>query len=275
MMRKLKELFAFLMLVFLIGTPVCVSAASEGDVYDDAGLLTETQIEELNTQITAMKEKTGWDIFAVTTSDAQGKSAMAYADDFYDGLTTEDSDGILVLIDMDNREIYLSTCGKAIRYLTDSRLDSILDDGFDYVSNGDYAGCISAMLSGAERYYDAGIPQNQYNYDVETGAISRHRSLTWAEVIPVLLLALGVGAAIYLGVTKSYSIKGGRYDYPYMNYGKVNLTAQEDQFIRESVTHPRIQTDSGHSSSHSSSSGRSSTHHSSSGRSHGGGGRKF
>ena len=135
MMRKLKELFAFLMLVFLIGTPVCVSAAAEGDVYDDAGLLTETQIEELNTQITAMKEKTGWDIFAVTTSDAQGKSAMAYADDFYDGLTTEDSDGILVLIDMDNREIYLSTCGKAIRYLTDSRIDSILDDGFDHVSN--------------------------------------------------------------------------------------------------------------------------------------------
>lgn len=276
MMKKIKRFIALFMLVLLIGVPIGVPAASVGEVYDDAGLLTETQIEELNAQIASLKEKTGWDIFAVTTSDAQGKSAMEYADDFYDAFTAEDSDGILVLIDMDNREIYLSTCGKAIRYLTDSRIDSVLDDGFSYVSNGDYAGCLSAMLSRAEYYYEAGIPQNQYNYDVETGAVSRYHSLTWEEVVPVLLLSIGVGAAIYFAVTKSYSIKGGRYDYPFMKYGKVNLTAKEDQFIRESVTHHRIQTDSGRSSSHrSSSSSRSSTHRSSSGRSHGGGGRKF
>ncbi len=275
MMKNVKKTIAFLMLVLLTIAPISISAASVGEVYDDAGLLTETQIEELNAQIATLKEKTGWDIFAVTTSNAQGKSAMAYADDFYDALTAEDSNGILVLIDMDNREIYLSTCGKAIRYLTDSRIDSILDDGFDYVSGGDYAGCLSVMLRGVEHYYEAGIPQNQYNYDVETGTISKYRSLTWTEVVPVLLLAIGAGAAIYFGVTKSYSIKGGRYDYPYMKYGKVELTAREDQFLRESVTHHRIQTDSGHSTSRSSSSGRSSTHHSSSGRSHGGGGRKF
>ena len=261
-------------------TDVAGTEAAENDekkvveVFDYAGLLSESEIADLEMQIADMKEKTGWDIFAVTTDYAEGKSSMAYADDFYDEYTAEDSDGILVLIDMDNREIYISTCGKAIRYLTDARIERVLDDGFYYVSNGDYASCLSAMLSTAEYYYDAGISENQYNYDVETGAVSEYRVLTWMEVVPVFFLAVIVGLAIFFGVKRSYKMKGGRYEYPYMKYGKLDITAHEDCFIRQHTTHHRIQTDSG-SSGGRSSSGRSSTHQSSSGRSHGGGGRKF
>ena len=261
-------------------TDVAGTEAAENDekkvveVFDYAGLLSESEIADLEMQIADMKEKTGWDIFAVTTDYAEGKSSMAYADDFYDEYTAEDSDGILVLIDMDNREIYISTCGKAIRYLTDARIERVLDDGFYYVSNGDYASCLSAMLSTAEYYYDAGISENQYNYDVETGAVSEYRVLTWMEVVPVFFLAVIVGLAIFFGVKRSYKMKGGRYEYPYMKYGKLDITAHEDRFIRQHTTHHRIQTDSG-SSGGRSSSGRSSTHQSSSGRSHGGGGRKF
>ena len=248
---------------------------AESYVFDYAGLMSEDEIAALEMQITAMKEKTGWDIFAVTTDYAEGKSTVAYADDFYDERTTEDSDGILVLIDMDNREIYISTCGKAIRYLTDARIERVLDDGFYYVSNGEYASCLSAMLSTSEYYYDAGIQESQYNYDVETGAVSEYRTLTWMEVVPVFFLAVAVGLAIFFGVKKSYSLKGGRYEYPYMKYGKLDLTEHQDQFLRAHTTHHRIQTSSSSGGSSRSSSGRSSTHRSSSGRSHGGGGRRF
>lgn len=248
---------------------------AESYVFDYAGLMSEDEIAALEMQIAAMKEKTGWDIFAVTTDYAEGKSAVTYADDFYDERTAEDSDGILVLIDMDNREIYISTCGKAIRYLTDARIERVLDDGFYYVSNGEYASCLSAMLSTSEYYYDAGIQENQYNYDVETGAVSEYRTLTWMEVVPVFFLAVVVGLAIFFGVKKSYSLKGGRYEYPYMKYGKLDLTEHQDQFLRAHTTHHRIQTSSSSGGSSRSSSGRSSTHRSSSGRSHGGGGRRF
>ena len=248
---------------------------AESYVFDYAGLMSEDEIAALEMQIAAMKEKTGWDIFAVTTDYAEGKSTVAYADDFYDERTTEDSDGILVLIDMDNREIYISTCGKAIRYLTDARIERVLDDGFYYVSNGEYASCLSAMLSTSEYYYDAGIQESQYNYDVETGAVSEYRTLTWMEVVPVFFLAVAVGLAIFFGVKKSYSLKGGRYEYPYMKYGKLDLTEHQDQFLRAHTTHHRIQTSSSSGGSSRSSSGRSSTHRSSSGRSHGGGGRRF
>ena len=94
-------------------------------------------------------------------------------------------------------------------------------------------------------------------------------------MVPVLLLSVGVGVVIYFSVAKSYSMKGGRYEYPYMKYAKLDLTAHEDYFIREHTTHHRIQTSSSSGGGGRSSSGRSSTHRSSSGRSHGGGGRKF
>ena len=156
------------------------------------------------------------------------------------------------------------------------RIDNILDDAYYYVSEGDYAGCLSAMLSGAEKYYNAGIHEDQYNYDVETGAVSHYHKLTWMEVVPVLFLSVGVGVVIYLLVVRSYSIKGGRDSYQYTHYGKVDLTDFDDRFVHQTVTHHRIQTNSGGSGGHSSGGGhRSSVHRSSSGRSHGGGGRKF
>lgn len=281
MMKMWKKLIAAVFLCIVMMIPAVVGATeneisgTESYVFDYAGLMSADEIADLEMQIADMKEKTGWDIFAVTTDYAEGKSTVAYADDFYDERTNEDSDGILVLIDMDNREIYVSTCGNAIRYLTDARIERILDDGFYYVSNGEYASCLSAMLSTSEYYYDAGIQESQYNYDVETGAVSEYRTLTWVEVVPVFILAVAVGLIIYFAVVKSYSLKGGRYEYPYTKYGKLDLTAHEDQFLRAHTTHHRIQTSSSSGGSSSSSSGRSSTHRSSSGRSHGGGGRKF
>lgn len=259
------------------GSAVSVAGAV-GPVYDEAGLLSEEERVELTEQVMALREKTGWDIFAVTTANAGGKSAVAYADDFYDAQTTEDSDGVLVLIDMDNREIYLSTCGDAIRYLEDARINSILDDGFYYVSDGDYAGCLSVMLRDVEYYYDMGIHEDQYNYDIETGARSEYRVLTWMEAIPVILLSAGVGIAIYLIVLNRYSLKGStRNDnYPYARYGKVDLTDCADRFVHQTVTHHVIQSNNDRGGGHGGGGGhRSSTHHSSSGRSHGGGGRKF
>ena len=280
-MRKLLKKYSVMLAVCILagfgmlsGVAQVVSAAIP-PVYDEAGILSEEERATLLEQVNALREKTGWDIFAVTTANANGKSSMEYADDFYDAQTADDSNGVLALIDMDNREIYLSTCGDAIRCLEDARIESILDDAFSYVVDGDYAGCLSVMLSGVEYYYEKGIHEDQYNYDVETGAVSEYRTLTWMEVVPVALLSAGVGIAIYCIVVHRYSLKGStRNDsYPYTRYGQVNLIDTEDRFVHQTITHHVIQTNNGGSSGGSGH--RSSVHHSSGGRSHGGGGRSF
>lgn len=152
--------------------------AADGYVYDEAGLLTADEIADLNDEIASFMEESGWNVYAVTTDDAQGKSATAYADDFFDEHSPDKEDGVALLIDMDNREITISTCGIAIRYLTDSRIDDILDAAYAKISNGDYNGCMHSMLTGVENYYEKGISEGQYNYDSETGKISRYHVLT-------------------------------------------------------------------------------------------------
>ena len=87
--------------------------AADGYVYDEAGLLTADEIADLNDEIASFMEESGWNVYAVTTDDAQGKSATAYADDFFDEHSPDKEDGVALLIDMDNREITISTCGIA------------------------------------------------------------------------------------------------------------------------------------------------------------------
>lgn len=267
-LKKIVLLFAMGML--LSGNAVLASQL--GNVYDAAELLTESEIEEVNTQITAMRENSGWNVYAVTTADAEGKNAVAYADDFFDSHSPEQEDGVAALIDMDNREITISTSGEAIRYLTDERIEAILDDAYQDVSEGAYGDCLMAMLDGIEQAYDEGIPDGQYNYDIETGEISVYHRITRAEAAIALLLAIGTGIVIYAAVTGKYKLHFNIYQYDFHENSRVKLRIKEDRFVNQTTMHrpiPRPVNDGGGSS------GRSSTHQSSSGRTHGGGSRKF
>ena len=110
--------FAWLFTILLAagGQHVCFAAEEnvpQQTVYDDAALLTPEEIETLESELNAAGEKTGWNILMLTTDDTNGKTTQEYADDFFDAIT-ENGDGVALLIDMQNREIYISTGGIAI-----------------------------------------------------------------------------------------------------------------------------------------------------------------
>ncbi|MGN0352310.1 MAG: TPM domain-containing protein [Roseburia sp.] len=249
---------------------ISADMTEQGSVYDEADLLTEIEEQELAEEITALEENTGWTVYAVTTEDTQGKTSMVYADDFYDD-HADSEDGVVLLIDMDNREVYLSTAGSAIRYLTDSRIDRITENAASYAGDGDYATCFGTMVGGVEEAYEAGIPSGQYNYDVETGAVSRYHSISLVEVIVALVLGCVVAGIVYASIIGTYRLKLGTYHYDGHRDGKLNLVRKEDRLIHKFVTHHHIQQSSGNGGSGN----RSSVHTSSSGRSHGGGGHGF
>lgn len=264
---------AVLALALNAGAYVDVAAAQEGNVYDDASLLTEMEMDALNEDILTLQDASGWNVYAVTTADANGKSTMAYADDFFDEHSSDQEDGVVVLVDMDNREIAISACGDAMRYLTDERVDAILDLAYTDAGNEAYGDCLNTMLDGVAGYYDAGIQSNQYNYDTETGAVSKYRTLTLMEILIAVVAAIIVGAVIYGVVIGKYRLRFGTYQYDFRDAGRVELRVRDDHFVNEVVTHrkiPKQTTNSGGGSS-----GRTSTHTSSSGRTHSGGSRKF
>lgn len=270
-----KAAAGFLAALFLILHCIApVLAAQIGNVYDDADILTEEEIVELNGKLSAFSEESGWSIYAVTTDHAGGRTSRQYADDFFDAHSAGGEDGAALLIDLDNREITISTCGAVIRFMTDQRIERTLDDAFAYVSDGAYKDCFLRMLSGLENAYEDGVPEGQYNYDEQTGEISRYRQITGLEALLAGLVACIVGVIVFMAIIGSYRLKFGVSGYDARQFGSVSLSRNEDVLIGQHISHHRIQTSGGGATSNHSGT-RSTTHHSSSGRSHGGGSRKF
>ena len=300
-MRTIKKQFGYLLVFLLCFYTLChASFASEVKVYDFANLFTLDEVDQLEEGALYLAETYQMDVGIVTTDDANGKSAMAYADDFYDendfGYGTN-KDGLLFLIDMDNREIYISTYGLGTEYFTDLRISKMLDSAYNYISIGDYYGTATDFLKQVKIYLDKGIVSNQNTVDrpfsdpredyhnphmqetapahkpftTKSGEPLNTQSIILSVVVSLLgafIIALVIRTAVHY-----------RYKHPHNTVPQtrpddlsVHYTQKEDRFVTSHTSRVKIQTNSnnGHGGS-----GRSSIHSSSSGRSHGGGGRKF
>ena len=247
--------------------------AKDSKVVDDADLLSYDEEQEIQSMLDELAEESGWTLFAVTTDDANGMTSEEYADDYVDQNAFEEN-GVCFLIDMDNREIYMSTTGSAIRILTDHRIDSIMDDSYEYAGDGEYAKCFETMIRETEDSFHEGIESGQYNYDRDTGEISKapNRLTVWDMLIS-LIAAAAAGGAVIAVIAGKYRLKFGGWQYDFKSNSRLDLTNKTDRLVNTFRTAHHIQRDSGGGSG--SSGARSTTHHSSGGGTHGGGGHKF
>ena len=119
MKKKGTALLLSLFLFVALSVPVL---AARGDVYDQAGLFNGIEADQLLGKAEELSEKWERDFVVVTASDTEGKSAREYADDFYDEKgygTTGKNSGVLFLVDMEHRVMYVSTFGDMQLYITD------------------------------------------------------------------------------------------------------------------------------------------------------------
>ncbi len=269
--KRMLWILLLLMLICLMGMPVF--ADPNVIVDDQAELLTDEEASSLRSRAWKLANEEDLNVMLVTTDDAGGRSSQKYADWYYlDHCTGED--GVVLLIDMDNREIYLSTSGKMLYYITDRRVDDCLDRAYRYVSSGDYAGGFQTMLERTAYYIQSGTGANVIQ-DGETGEIlwsadgGHTRGLTPFKILLSALLGLAVSAAAAIGVIGRYRMKFGKYKYNVNLHNQLKLERKDDSFIRKQVMRRRIPKNTG------SSGGGHTTTHSTGGHSFGGGGRKF
>lgn len=245
-------------------------------VDDGANLLSEDIERELLELAGELSADTGYQFMVITADDAGGRQAREYAEDYYMDHSVI-LDGAVYLIDMDNREIYIATSGQMRYYLTDSRVDRLLDDAFDCVSEGDYGEAFREMLEGTKDYLSRGIPDGTRLVDADTGEVTvyrRPKSVTALEAVMAVLAGLACGGALYAGIAARYRMKGGRGVSQSQNRSSLELTVSNDRFVNQFVTRRRIPKSpppgSGGGGGHS-----STVHTGSGGNSFGGGGRKF
>ncbi len=243
-------------------------------IYDFANLFTNSQEKYLYDSAKEFIDSYNLDMVIVTINNNNKKSTQAYADDFYDynyfGKNTT-CDGILFLIDMDNRKMWISTTGQAIRIFDDARINSILDDAYNYISSSKYYECANAFINSSSKYAAKGVaPSNQNTTIDENGdyvQVPQKRTISWLVVIGISgLITLVI---VLILASKHKTIKKATSAKTYIVNNSFSLTAKLDKFLTTHTTSRYTPRDTGGSS------GGSSTHSGSSGISHGGGGRSF
>lgn len=229
-------------------TAVNVSAANADKVVDNADILTDSEEQQLEAKMTGIVDKYGYDIAVVTVNSTDGKSMMAYADDYYD-YNYYGEDGLMLLYNYSSNEAYITTDGKGIRAFTDNGIQSVGKVVRPYLNSDDYYEAFDSFADVSEEYID---------YYETHGKAYRKKNY-----VVIALISLGIGlviAAIVCLVLKS-QLKTAVLQTnatEYVRKGSKNVTYARDIYLYKKVTSRKIESES-------------STHTSSSGDTHGGG----
>lgn len=268
-------------LVYLITAVFCIifscAFVEEQKVYDNAGILTQEQVQALQSECLRIANEKKVDVIILTISDAEGKTSEEYADDFYDnnkfGYEAENGTGILLLVDMDNRNAQISTSGDAIKYFTDTRIELVLDSIFEFLGNKDYYNSCNAFLTEVENYMGKEIEkstisgESNYYVDEKSTPIEKFQENFLIYFI-ISILAGVVGVLILVFDADGKTVIN---NVTYLNKSSVKINKSYEQFLRTTITQRKIERNDNNGGS----SGGSSTHTSSGGETHGGGGRSF
>lgn len=261
--KWLSALLAVL-LCFTFVIPAFAAPASSVRVLDGADLLTASEAADVAAALDEVSEQHSME-FAIVTVDSLGEFTPAdYADDTFDDLF-DGADGALLLVSMQYRDWYISTCGSAIRMFTDAGIDYIGEKVSSLLSDGKYA---DAFMKFAELC-------DQFATQAETGEPYDSNNLPREPLSAIwILIAIVVGfvlsGMVVSGMkSKLKTVRAQNEAANYVRDGSMNLTNSRDLYLYHTVTRAKKADNNNKRSS------GSSTHTSSSGRTHGGGGGKF
>lgn len=247
---------------------------------------------------TILKTSSDIDMYvAVSILDKSGKglsdsAVQRMADDLYDELFNpqygEDSDGILLLLNLQTRYMYISTSGMGQLYyyneISNDRTASMIADMRPMLQDKDYSRAISQFCADAVRYYQKGVPYGAYTYDSAQGVYyySVSGELVSGSKLPVWygkhIVGWGIGGVCvgiaawlitFFCIRSSYRLRKSISATNYISQRDTDYYVKDDIYIRTYETKRYVgSTDSGGGGF----SGGGSSHMSSGGHSHGGGG---
>ena len=239
---------------------------------DEAGLLSEEESSTLINKLEEISQRQENEVAVVTVNSLEGKTAEAYADDYYDyngyGYG-ENDDGLLLLVSMGEREWAVTTYGYCHTVaFTDAGLDYISSEFRRKLSSGEYAKAFDCFADLCDDFLTQAATGEPYDVDnMPKGKVSPFWLYT--DLVVAFFISFGIvkGKARNLkSVKKQESAKA------YERSGSLSLRRSTDSFVNRIVTQKTIRNEKNSSSG---SSGGSSSHISSSGRSHGGTSGKF
>lgn len=295
MKKYLKMIFPILLAIVLVFPSFAKDEAKK--VVDEADLLEREEELTLEKHLKEVSISNEFDLAVVTVNSLNGEDVQDFADDYYDqhgyGYGA-DRDGALLLISMEDRDWYITTCGSGIYYIDDA-LDYIESEMVPYLSDGEYleafetfAYCCEEVLNYEDDWDDYDYEDDDYyddyydDWDYDSVYGETHKSSP-LKIIGIFFLSLLVGFLLafvcmkgMVGQMKNVKFKAGAGDY--MREREPQLTVCRDRYMYHHISKvpkPKDEDNQSHHNPNMHMGGGSHTHISSGGHSHGGGGGKF
>lgn len=230
-MRKfqVKWLLAFCLLFLFIGIDgITASAAVDQRIYDNANLLSESEIDELEAVAAEYSAEQGTDFLFLTISDEQVFYIQDYMGDFFDEWAVENGQENAVLLSMNiaTRDVYLAGFGTAETTLDNQRVDLVLDRILPEMQRGDYADAFHETVTTSSHYMEFRPGVNPESIFLKT----------WFHLAIALLLAGGVvGFMLYNS--------GGRVtttSATYFDDNNTKVTSKLDQFRNKTISRRKV-----------------------------------
>ncbi len=272
-MKNIKKLSAAVCLCIIVFLSVSLTSFAQSEMprlVDGADLIAESSENVLLAKLDEISERQKVDVVIVTTDSLDGKTAEAYADDFFDyngyGFG-ENYDGILLLVSMENRDWHISTCGYGIKAFTDAGIKYISGKFLPSLSDGDYYDAFNTFAGLCDEF----ITQAKTGKPYDVGNLPKEPYNALLSLVIAVVAGFAV-AAIVTGMMKKQlkSVKSQYAADSYVLKGSMVINDSKDIFLyTQRSRREKVKDDD------SGGSGGSSTHTSSSGRTHGGDGGKF
>ena len=255
----MKRIFSIVLILILIISLPCTVSAANRKVVDESGLLSASEILELNKIAQSLADNYEIDAVIVIVNTLNDKSVQAYADDYFDyngyGVGSDDS-GVLLLVAMKERQWYVSTHAEGTEAVTYNEIGILDEEMADYLSSGDFYDAFATYLNLLESEFEHyRTYENGFTFEG-----------LWSRLLTGLFIgAIIAGIALWCMRSKMNTAKQQSDAASYMVSSSYNLYRCQDIFLYSKTTKtPKAQNNSSGGS-----------HRSSSGRSHGGRGGRF
>ncbi len=260
--HKVLSILAVVMLVAATGffkpIPAYAADASESKVtqhvYDEAGLLSSSEIEELEQKCIESGDAAGVEIMILTHNDPNAIYAEDYIEDFEDTLPV--GDRVYLLVDMSNRVVFMEGYGSAETYIHSKRIDVIIDEITPFLSEGNYYDAFTIYIDRSAAYmgddseintdhdYSVGTPQNDNpnapyydetwpdDYGKPQSSAKDLVTNIWAQLLAAIVIGI-------ITVSLMAARSGGRMtagSATYMDQKQSGLIGRRDDYIRTHVT---------------------------------------
>lgn len=216
---------------------VSASTTSYQHVLDGAGVLSPDKLNALNDLSIEMGEQAGIEIYVVTHESSSASYGEQYLEDFND--TLPDTDRVLLLMDLYNREVFIQGYGQAEVYIHSKRIDDIIKQITPDLSDGNYGDAFEQyILLSADYMADDSALNYDHNYSYSSDPTKAKPSPLY-NIWVQLAISLGVGGIVVGIMAYQSSGRMTTSGNTYMNQSQNGLIGRRDVYLRTTVSKVR------------------------------------